>query len=694
MNRLSLLIGLSVLATGCSGLENAPHPLVRDHLQYGVKSNEHRKWSRVRKLADQNWAMHCGTGGVASSPDYAQGFKDGFADQLYYGGPCTAPSVPPKRYWNDHYRSPAGYQAIQQWYAGFREGAYASRISGQRQLATIPSDHGESYLAGMPQYAEPLPHRQPTPAGPPQTTGSQATGPQTTSPQQIPAPMSNGPTPADSTPTAPQPPQNPLPPAAQAPAGGSLAQQPAERMQGRLMAEDIRRSAAGQLAALPPTHNGAPTQNGPLAPNSPLVQSPAPTAVTQAPLMATAQPTPPAPVATEQAVSRPLAEPLPFVQLRVATEPQPAPEPVFVADPLLLAASPVLVELPAAGRSEIGKTQLLPPTIIESATNPTSIADSSIDSTDDSVLAADSAPRRTAIGAFLPLLVEQPVRVQRRRGLMAASPRETATRIPIPVQIDQQLPRSSMAQVQVVTAPQASDESPAGEAEVSVTKSIEKLVVQPGQINGGLNRPAPGAMAQVQVVEAPRLGGQVIRQQPARQQPVAQELVVQESAIQKPAAEPVLRVPIPHEMMRNQVESPRVASGEPAAKRPTAVNKQPVVKRPMARLAVSPQPPQRSVNRPAPGAMAQAQVVEPPRNAATESPETPASLAVPSASVNRPAPGSMAQVQVVEAPRVMDERETLDIQHPPVGERPAARIGTRPSWLNIRTSYREVTNSK
>jgi hypothetical protein len=73
------------------------------------------------------------------SADEACGFEDGFVDYVIYGGNGTPP-LPPRRYWKSN--RPNGYQAIQDWYNGFRHGAAVAQASGYRECVTIPLSDG------------------------------------------------------------------------------------------------------------------------------------------------------------------------------------------------------------------------------------------------------------------------------------------------------------------------------------------------------------------------------------------------------------------------------------------------------------------------------------------------------------------------------------------------------------------------
>jgi hypothetical protein len=79
---------------------------------------------------------------VAYSPDYELGFRNGFTDYLD-AGPGNVPVLPPRHYWKGRFQTPAGHQAILDWYAGFRHGAQFASATGYRQYVTLPS-----YFAG------------------------------------------------------------------------------------------------------------------------------------------------------------------------------------------------------------------------------------------------------------------------------------------------------------------------------------------------------------------------------------------------------------------------------------------------------------------------------------------------------------------------------------------------------------------
>lgn len=88
-------------------------------------------WKEVRR--ENPNAREC------ASKDYERGFLRGFTDFLDFGGTGTPPPLPPHRYWFICHQTPAGHQAIQDWYAGFQHGSAMAGGSGRRELVIVPT---------------------------------------------------------------------------------------------------------------------------------------------------------------------------------------------------------------------------------------------------------------------------------------------------------------------------------------------------------------------------------------------------------------------------------------------------------------------------------------------------------------------------------------------------------------------------
>lgn len=137
MRWLFLVLCVSTASPGCSLFVTA----ARD-VSYEVKLRvqECREDWRNRQSAQEAWESAYGK--KNDNPDHACGFKAGFADYLSAGGTGMPPPLPPRHYWGYKYQTPAGHEAIEQWYAGYKEGAAAAQASGLRQLVLVPTHSG------------------------------------------------------------------------------------------------------------------------------------------------------------------------------------------------------------------------------------------------------------------------------------------------------------------------------------------------------------------------------------------------------------------------------------------------------------------------------------------------------------------------------------------------------------------------
>ena len=140
-SKTQLVVMACLLSSGCNGVfQNAFHTLIVEPFQYGAHVDRHVTSQRNFELAQRTWdEMQASAPDQEVSADYEHGFKDGYVDYLDAGGTCEPPPVPPRKYWNDTYRSPGGKQSINDWFAGFRDGATMARDGGYRELVTVPS---------------------------------------------------------------------------------------------------------------------------------------------------------------------------------------------------------------------------------------------------------------------------------------------------------------------------------------------------------------------------------------------------------------------------------------------------------------------------------------------------------------------------------------------------------------------------
>ena len=92
-----------------------------------------------RHLARVAWAgFQADNPEHADSADFANGFKQGFADYLDAGDDGGQRQLPPLKYWKIRYQNPEGRSAIELWFAGFRAGVAAAKASGYRDFVVIP----------------------------------------------------------------------------------------------------------------------------------------------------------------------------------------------------------------------------------------------------------------------------------------------------------------------------------------------------------------------------------------------------------------------------------------------------------------------------------------------------------------------------------------------------------------------------
>jgi hypothetical protein len=131
------VIGLCVLGSGCTLFQNAVHTV---SFRMNQSLDERAEWKRNQQWAEAAWNdIRSSDAAGHYTEDYALGFKDGFATYLFKGGNGEPPPVPPRQYRKLKYQSPQGYQAVEEWFAGYRHGASVAHQDGYRQWVTGPS---------------------------------------------------------------------------------------------------------------------------------------------------------------------------------------------------------------------------------------------------------------------------------------------------------------------------------------------------------------------------------------------------------------------------------------------------------------------------------------------------------------------------------------------------------------------------
>jgi hypothetical protein len=146
-----------VLFAGCTVCENAHRTMIGEPSLFSNKHDRKRSIAVYRRWADEAWREEVASDAeLVGRSDFGVGFRDGFVDYTYAGGNGEPPPVPPRRLWNVMFRAAEGRERSQEWFAGYRRGAQASREGGFRSMATIQSslfgypDAGGVHLAPGP----------------------------------------------------------------------------------------------------------------------------------------------------------------------------------------------------------------------------------------------------------------------------------------------------------------------------------------------------------------------------------------------------------------------------------------------------------------------------------------------------------------------------------------------------------------
>jgi hypothetical protein len=131
-------LGLCLFGMGCTFVPNIERNIIVEPARF---CNDEKLFKRSRQQAAEAWNELLSQYPEAGeySCHYHDGFVEGFADYLNFGGKGEPPNVPPPRYRRAKYATPEGYRAIEEWFMGFRHGAATAHASGLRQLVTLPT---------------------------------------------------------------------------------------------------------------------------------------------------------------------------------------------------------------------------------------------------------------------------------------------------------------------------------------------------------------------------------------------------------------------------------------------------------------------------------------------------------------------------------------------------------------------------
>jgi|GEM_PF-1629043 len=89
----------------------------------------------AKKCANRDLKEFDEVGGELTK-DFRDGYQQAYVD-LALGRPACVPAVPPQKYWHAWHRSCAGREAVDQWYAGYRNGLDNGLNSGVSKFNRI-----------------------------------------------------------------------------------------------------------------------------------------------------------------------------------------------------------------------------------------------------------------------------------------------------------------------------------------------------------------------------------------------------------------------------------------------------------------------------------------------------------------------------------------------------------------------------
>ena len=205
--RSVLLIGPVLPLAGCNLFRLAGHNVANEVItRHDERKFDHRLDNEARCV----WKDVCRQYPARTfTPEFADGFTDGYVDYLDVGGTPRPPTVPPLRYRRSSYLTPHGHALVKDYLVGFQYGAEVAVATGKREFLTVP------VLLSEPQPEAPLTARR-LPAPPEASLDPPASVPMVTVPSAPPTVAVPNPTPVPSAPPSgglPPVPPIPTPPA-------------------------------------------------------------------------------------------------------------------------------------------------------------------------------------------------------------------------------------------------------------------------------------------------------------------------------------------------------------------------------------------------------------------------------------------------------------------------------------------------
>ena len=140
--RSVLLIGPLLPLCGCNLFRLAGHNLANETIsRHDERKFDHRLESESRCV----WRDVCRQYPARTfTPEFADGFTDGYVDYLDVGGTPRPPAVPPLRYRRSSYLTPHGHALVKDYLIGFQYGAEVAVATGKREFLTVPVLLGEA----------------------------------------------------------------------------------------------------------------------------------------------------------------------------------------------------------------------------------------------------------------------------------------------------------------------------------------------------------------------------------------------------------------------------------------------------------------------------------------------------------------------------------------------------------------------
>ncbi len=147
-----LLIGFMLCNSGCTLAVNTVRNLSNEIYECSEEFSAHIRDRRLANAAWKNYQQTCAGG--KCSPDFGEGFQEGYVGCLEAGGDSIPPSFPPchsaRRRWDP--------RAVEDWYAGFSSGVAV--VQRRSDYEPIPG------ISPLMENAEPLPLMDPVSAKP------------------------------------------------------------------------------------------------------------------------------------------------------------------------------------------------------------------------------------------------------------------------------------------------------------------------------------------------------------------------------------------------------------------------------------------------------------------------------------------------------------------------------------------------